>query len=134
MEIEGASLYQMNKQLSANEKVMSAAAQKKAQEEARLWFMNQGGEYSMLLCHEQRDYTVFHKIAGAYSEAAAALFECINNRGELISIEPADGGALEIWIRMIIVNGVTDDGVNLIETEEDFCYYLFNYDSAIINY
>ena len=134
MEIEGVSLYQMNKQLSANEKIMSAAAQKKAQEEARLWFMNQGGEYSMLLCHEQRDYTVFHKIAGAYSEAAAALFECINNRGDLVSIEPADGGALEIWIRIIMVNGVTDDGVNLIETEEDFCYYLFNYDSAIINY
>jgi len=128
MEIEGASLYQMNKQLSANEKIMGAAARKRIWDVVRHWFRDSIDTYAMLLCHELRDYTVF-RVVNSPADAADALFECIDNRGNLISIEPAEGGALEIWIRE--VTGVTEDGFN--EIEEDYCYYLFCYDSAIID-
>ena len=132
MEIEGATLYEINKQLSANESKLGTATRKKAQEAVRLWFRDSIDEYAMLLCHEQRDYTIFHVLESP-AEAAAVLFECIDNRGELISIEKTPDGAWEIWIRMDVINGVTDDGQNLIEDKEDYCYYLFRYDSAVIN-
>ena len=132
MEIEGVTLYEINKQLSAKESKLSAAARKKVKEDIRFWFRDSIDEYAMLLCHEQRDYTIFHVLESP-SDATAALFECIDNRGELISIEKTPDGAWEIWIRMDIANGAIDDGQNLIEDKEDYCYYLFCYDSAVIN-
>ena len=135
MEIEGASLYEINKQLSANQSKLGAAARKKAQEDVRLWFRDQIDEYAMLLCHEQRDYTIFHVVASP-ADAAAALFDCIDNRGELISIDPVDNNmAWEIWIRMESNNYGIDTETGKIEEShcEDYCYYLFCYDSAVIN-
>ncbi len=116
MEFETASLYEMNKQLSAKEKAMGSTRRNKAQEESRQWFNNYIKRYAMLLCHDRRDYTVFSVVESA-ADAAAALFECIDNRGELISFELTPDKAIEIWIRI---------------DEEDYCYYLFNYDNAII--
>lgn len=129
MEIKTASLYEMNQQLSANEPKMGIAARKKAQELARLWFRDSIQKYAMLLCHDRRDYTLF-QVVNSPADAAAALFDCINNRGELISIEKNSDDALEIWIRILVYKN-TDE--KIIRTEpQDYCYYLFNYDLGVI--
>ena len=129
MEFKTASLYEMNKQLSANESKLGAAARKKAYDEVRFWFRDKIKEYAMLLCHDRRDYTLFRVIESP-AEAATALFECIDNRGELISIEKTEDDAIEIWIRIKVYE--KNDEETLIENKEDYCYYLFCYDFAVI--
>lgn len=123
MEIQGNSLYEINKELSSQEKILSQNQLKKKIEEIRLWFRNDIDQYAMLLCHEQRDYTIFHVIESP-AEAAEILLECLKNRGLVVSIDkdlPND--AWEIWLRC----GEATD-----ENQEDYCYYLFCYDSAVI--
>lgn len=79
------------------------------------------GKYYMLLCHERRDYTVFNLLRGTRHDvpqrASNDLKECLENRGTILSIDEQSGNAWEIWIR---------------NTEGVFCYYLFPYDSAVI--
>ena len=75
----------------------------------------------MLLCHEQRDFTVFHldvkSITSPHFAAREAL-GCCTDRGEVYSIEKTeDDQAYEIWIKI-------DDDI--------YCYYLFPYDQAVI--
>lgn len=129
MEFKTASLYEMNKQLSANESKLGAAARKHAQENVRLWFRDNIDKYAMLLCHDRRDYTLF-RVTESPAEAAVALFDCIDNRGELISIEKDPNDAFEIWIRIKVYE--KNDEENLQENQEDYCYYLFNYDFGVI--
>ena len=124
MEIQGNNLYEINKELSSKESAMGAGVRKKKLEDLRLWFRDGIDTYAMLLCHERRDYTLF-RVVESPAEAAAALFECLDNRGQVISIDKTeDGQAWEIWIRCI------QEMDN--QTEEDYCYYLFCYDPAII--
>ena len=76
------------------------------------------GEYFMLLCHEERDYTVFRLTTSSKGWLATEeLKACLTNRGEVLSLDPTGDGAFEIWIKK-------PTGV--------FCYYLFPYDSAVI--
>lgn len=121
MDLEAGTLLEVNKQLSSQEDVLSENAIKRKQEEVRLWFKNYVMRYAMLLCNEVNDYTVFNR-SDSDADAAEILIECLKNRGEIVSIDSAPGPAFEIWIRM-----KKDD-----ETEEDYCYYLFNYDAAVI--
>ena len=79
------------------------------------------GKYYMLLCHERRDYTVFNLMRNTIGhdtpkKASNELKECLENRGDILSIE-IEGSAWEIWIR---------------NAEGVFCYYLFSYDNAVI--
>ncbi len=96
-------------------------------------FVNQSNnEYFMLLCNENKDYTVFHRNKkmndGEFLDLCEGypgdrietvlIEECLPNRGRTKSIElTQDNGAVEIWIS---ING------------ESFCYYFFPYDTAII--
>lgn len=117
MEIQGANLYEVNKQLSANEKLLTESRRQMRKNQIRLWFRDNVDHYAMLLCHERRDYTVFN-IQVSPADAADILYECLDNRGGIVSIDKtSDGVAWEIWVRI---------------DEEDYCYYLFNYDAAVI--
>ena len=51
------------------------------------WFEHH--PYSMLLCREQNDYSLFMKtVSNVITETpAAALLDCLNNRGKIQSIE-----------------------------------------------
>ena len=81
-------------------------------------------EYYMLLCNDQKDYTLFHR-SGKGSEDTIGcglidilLDECIPNRGRAKSIDiTEDKAAIEIWISI---------------NKESFCYYFFPYDLGII--
>lgn len=75
--------------------------------------------YYMMLCHDRRDYTIFHtdvKEGSVWGE----LLECLQNRGKIYGIDKTqDEGAIEIWL--------------MIE-DEAYCYYFFPYGNAIVEY
>lgn len=96
---------------------MGAALRKRVQEDLRLWFRDNIDKYAMLLCHDRRDITLF-RVTESPADAAAAAFECFDNRGQLVSVDRADGCAWEVWIR--------------VPEERDYCYFLFPYDDAVI--
>ena len=124
MELQAGSLYEINKQLSANETPLDVIQYNKKLIKIAQWFRDGIDTYAMLLCHERRDFTLFRvsELAESSDKAAAALKECLDNRGQVISIDAAAGNTWEIWLR------IADDN----ENQEDYCYYLFCYDSAII--
>ena len=113
-------LYDMNKNAMSSQKPLSNYALRNELDKAKRYFQD-NKEYFMLLCREQNDYTIFkisEKTVEKINEAASILGECLTNRGEVLSIDKHDlGPALEIWLRI--------DG-------ENFVYYLFPYDEAII--
>ena len=75
--------------------------------------------YYMLLCHDRRDYTIFHTTVREGS-VYLDLEECLINRGQIYSIDKTeDECAIEIWLMI-------DD--------EPYCYYFFPYGSAVVEY
>lgn len=122
MDLSMGNLYDINKQLvKANEKPLNHLALAAKQELIEGFFCNNVTKYAMLLCHEQRDFTIFHVHATSMSDhfAAREALGCCTDRGEVLSIEWADEKqtAIEIWI---MIEG------------EVYCYYLFPYDNAVI--
>lgn len=118
----GSTLYDMNKQLVEQTckpltHLELAAIQPKLED----WFNWIIDTYAMLLCHERRDYTVFHLYENQNENppavAANELLGCLTDRGEILSIEENSDHAWEIWLRI---------------NKELYCYYLFRYDDAVI--
>ena len=124
-EIELGTLYDINKELMKNEKQMDPIVfNLKIKDIAQHMQRNCDYldiHYWMLLCHERRDYTVFNIIAAAdVKDIEFELEPTLTNRGKILSIEKKENeDCWEIWIR--------DDFSN-----ENFVYYLFNYDKAVI--
>ena len=121
MEFSAGNLYDANKNLiKKTEKPLTHPELATKQLVLEDFFEDNVSEYAMLLCHEQRDYTVFHLGKGitAPHYAAREALGCCTDRGTVYSIEKTeDGIAYEIWI------GIDD---------EVYCYYLFPYDQAVI--
>lgn len=129
-EINLGTLYDFNKEAMKNEKPLDPIIfNRKVQDIAQNMFNfldDCGDQYWMLLCHERRDYTLFNIIAAVNAEPIVEeLKPTLTNRGQILSIaeQPYEDdelcGAWEIWIRDI-------------ETEENFVYYLFQYDKGVI--
>lgn len=78
-------------------------------------------KYWMLLCRERTDFTVFSidTESSTIKKISKELIPTLRNRGQVLLIDEQPDGAFEIWIR--------DP-----ETEENFAYYLFNYENGII--
>lgn len=122
MEFNAGNLYEANKQLILKtEKPLTHLELANIQLKFEDFFETQVKEYAMLLCHEQRDFTVFHLDAKSITSphfAAREALGCCTDRGEIYSIEKTeDNQAYEIWIKI-------DDDI--------YCYYLFPYDQAVI--
>lgn len=117
----GMTVYDMYKQLTVKQEPMDAIYFN--QEMIRLASDEdmQKATYLMLLCNDRRDYSVFHNNDSKDFKHSFAkeLAETIWNRGDCIVVEKQDDGSYEIWIRDR-------------STKENFCYFLFNYDNAII--
>lgn len=120
MEIKGNNLYDANKQLVLdNEKPLTHLELARKQEMLEDFFKEEVVEYAMLLCHDRRDYTVFH-LNGAHAAhvAASEALGCCIDRGEILGVDLTDNkDAYEIWLKV---------------NNEAFCYYLFPYDQAVI--
>lgn len=116
----GMSLYDLNKQMLANEKPLDIIQFNRKVEEMVHDISKQaedGKLYWMLLCHERRDYTIFIVLTtdGTIKEMKPTLM----NRGSVLSIDKQEDGNYEIWIR--------DEN-----TKENFAYYLFDYSFGIV--
>lgn len=123
-EIELGNLYDINKELMKNEPVLDPILfNRKIGDIAddMLRFCDyQDLHYWMLLCHERRDYTIFNIISSEEVESIAfELGPTLRNRGKILSIDQKEEKAWEIWIREE-------------QEDENFVYYLFNYDDAVI--
>lgn len=114
-------LYDMNKAIIEQQGKMSKTAfNDKLNSLVTDFFKVTDNTYYMMLCNEQRDYTVFRISEFEYiPNAVQELKECIENRGAVMSIEKDKNGAIEIWIKDM-------------SDEQNYCYYLFPYDTAII--
>lgn len=122
-EVNLGTLYDFNKEAMKNEKpldIIQFNFLTKEIVEDMIDKLECGGQYWMLLCHDRRDYTIFNVIAVSDNTTIEAeLRPTLNNRGSVLSIEKQADGAWEIWIRDF-------------ETEENFAYYLFQYDRGVI--
>lgn len=118
-EIEIGTLYDMNKELMKTAKPLDNKEINKQLVRVKDFFSGDEVRYYMLLSKERSDYTVFRlKNSLSSTKAIKDLKECLNNRGEILSIEKTeDNVAFEIWLRI--------DG-------ENFVYYLFRYDFGVI--
>lgn len=111
-EINLGTLYDFNKQAMTNEKPLDPILFN-----TKIKEIGFDSHWLMLLCHERKDYTVFHLISKeGWREA---LKETLNNRGYVLAIDKQEDGNYEIWIRDF-------------ETDENFVYYLFDYQYGIV--
>ena len=113
----GLSMYDINKNLMAQEKPLDPIATNRAVKDAADGVLASFKRYWMLLCRERSDYTVF--IINSSKNLENELKETLLNRGQLLDITQQEDGNFEIWIR--------DP-----ETKENFVYYLFDYSFGII--
>lgn len=113
----GTTVYDINKQLVKNLTPLSELELPQKQKALENWFNTHCDHYAMLLCHERRDYTVFHEVSNNDALAAVECLTCCTNRGQIIAIDPTKDGAFEIWLKI---------------NNEPYCYYLFKYDEAIV--
>ena len=118
----GLSLYDANKQLiKQTAKPLTHLQLAVIQPKIEDWFNWIIDTYAMLLCHERRDYTIFHLYENENPNppavAASELLSCLSNRGQILSIEETEDKAWEIWLSI---------------NDQPYCYYLFRYDDAVI--
>ena len=122
MEIKGNTLYDANKQLVLeHEQPLNHLEMVRKQQMLQDWFSNEVTTYAMMLCHDLRDYTIFHlnDTDSASYNASKEVFVCCLNRGDILGIDLTDDKqAYEIWLRI---------------GDEAYCYYLFPYDQAVID-
>ena len=126
-EVSLGNLYDMNKQIMANEPEIAAEVLAQKKEEMMNWVNTHFAQhYFMLLCNERKDYTVFRMrdttaTIGAVQNMVSDVIECMTNRGTLLAIDLQEAGGWELWIK---------------SAEDGFCsaYYLFPYGAAVLEY
>ena len=116
------SLYDMNKQImDQTAKPLTSLELASIEPKIEEWFNMIIDTYAMLLCHERRDYTIFHLYEKENKNpphvAMTELIGCLTDRGDILSIEETPDKAWEIWLKI--------DNMS-------YCYYLFRYDDAVI--
>lgn len=120
-EVSLGNLYDINKQLMATMPEMTDAEIDLVTPQLEDWFNWALDGYAMLLCRERYDFTVFHLYEKQNPHpqkiAASELFEVLNERGKILSIEKTDENSWEIWIKI---------------DKEAFAFYLFECDKWVI--
>lgn len=119
-ELNLGTLYDMNKTLYDKMPPLSGDELDKAKNLCTNFFAKNyisNTQYFALLCNEKKDFTVFANIYRTNPTVwVEDLFDCLNNRGIIKSIEMSeDNYALEIWI-------------------DNYVYYCFPYDNGVITY
>ena len=118
------SLYDLNKEAMRTQDPLPAEEVKKAlRNGVKSFFLGNKDQYFMLLCREKYDFTLFnlkYKEQFGLMNILSDLQECLDNRGEVLSIEKNQNNAYEIWIR------------DFEEPKDSYVYYLFPYDLGVI--
>ncbi len=131
-EIALGTLYDLNKTLVEKGEIeLTEGILNSKKEIVKNFIIDTNNSYYMLLCNEQKDYTIFNittcdcenKCANCHKskikECVNILVdECLKNRGIIKGIDiTKDKGSIEIWLSI--------DG-------EAYVYYFFPYDAALI--
>lgn len=120
-EMSAGTLYDLNKSIMENKPILTHVELAAVQPKIEDWFNMIIDTYAMLLCHERRDYTIFHlyetQNQNPPAVAAKELITCLRNRGNILSIDETKDKAWEIWLKI---------------DNTPYCYYLFRYDNAVI--
>ena len=103
-EIKGPTLYEFNQQAYNSVKPLTKKELTDELSGIFEWVNERKDKYTMLLCHELRDYTILHYNKDdkkSYKNAIMKdLFECLINRGDTLDIRYVqDQDAWQIWIR-----------------------------------
>ncbi len=100
------------KELSDNELLIKT-------QELEKYISEKSNHYYMLLCHEKRDYSIFHtNVLEDIHSIPYELIDVLKTRGQIYGIDKTqDNIAIECWI---------------VNNNEASCYYFFPYDAAII--
>ena len=132
-QVELGTLYEVNKSIIENN--IEALTEEEMQNKKQIVreFINEtNNNYYMLLCNENKDYTIFHRHRksenGEFLDLSEGyegeilenvlIDECLVNRGKTKSISLTETkDAIEIWIS---ING------------DSYVFYFFPYDAAII--
>ena len=120
--IEIGNLYDLNKDIMKELPTLTPEEIKDKEKDLQNSFCKKNEHYYMLLCNEQKDYTVFHLSYSegipSYVTAAKEVIECLKNRGKILAIDYIEEtGAYECWIKR---SGLC------------YMYALFPYDAAVI--
>ena len=110
-------LYEYSKQIVANEVPMDPILFNQKMIEVSIDMVKH--TYMMLLCHDNRDYTIFHIANADKKNAAKEISETLYNRGKILLVDRQNDDSWEIWIRDSL-------------TDENFAYYLFPYDNGVV--
>ena len=117
------SLYDMNKQLIAQQKPLTNEQIEKAKEDIKEFMIQKANAFYMLLCRDINYYTLFHCVENvvgydSYPAAADEVIECLKYVGEIKAIDVLKNEpAIEIWVH--------GDG-------DPVAMYLFSYDEGVI--
>lgn len=116
----GIDLYSINQEGYNNFSKWDALRINKGVEELTDWIISQEGKYFMLLCNENRYYTIFDTTEIKDKEFAMKEIRetLIMINGDIIDIDLNEQNAYEIWIRN--------------EDNENHMYVLFNYDFGVV--
>lgn len=113
-------LYDYSKQVVANEVPMDPVILNRKFKEIAETISKTKSEYYMLLCRELNDYTIFHLHKDfSIEQLTNDLIETLQMRGNILLADEQQKATYEIWIRNK-------------DTEENFAYYLFNYDIGVV--
>lgn len=108
-------LYDFSKQIANQEEPMDPILFNRKILEIAKDFISH--KYSMLLCNDRRDFTIFNIIEEDEIKFVRELTTTLKNRGNILFMDRQENGSWEIWIR--------DDG-------ENYAYYLFDYTQGIV--
>lgn len=120
------SLYMLNQQAYNRVYPLNKEEKQECLSNLYEWVKEQRCDYTMLLCHERRDYTILHyknRQDNTYKVATMKdLKECIDNRGKLLDVRYLqDQDAWEIWLR-IFENG----------ERQNYMYMFFNAEGFVV--
>ena len=115
-------LYDINKNAMKSIKELSYEERVAKRKLVEDFITDTHNHYYMLLCNDRRDFTIVTLDVANEEKRAAAAFtvvdECLVNRGKIKAIDlTKHKDAIEMWLNI-------DD--------EEFCYYFFPYDNAIV--
>jgi hypothetical protein len=112
-------LYELNKQLvEKNEPILTKEELEEKKNIVNSFIEETNNKYYMMLCYEQRDFTIFTIEEDKNNLSNVLVDECLINRGQVRVIDKTkDNNAIEIWIT---------------NNEGTYCYYFFPYDAAIV--
>lgn len=128
-EINMGSLYEVNKSFMDNLKPIDKekSIEKFAAEVKDL--INK--DYLMLLCNDRRDFSIILNHSKNINTLANELYNTMENRGKILSIDLQKDGAVEIWVREYKPQQNKKTHTVKIE-HENYVYYLFDYTNGII--